>query len=243
MKIRYHHLASVSSTNSWAKEHSEECHPGEILVVTADEQTHGRGRYMRAWHSPKGQNLTISLAFFLDDPNVTPFAICQLASLTLVEFLEIHGITAKIKWPNDLLVQGKKIVGVLTERTEAHGIPFIVLGIGLNVNMNRDELAQIPQAATSMFIEKNKTFPLEQIKEFYVRLFVKRLEEAKKSGFKDVWSHWQKSLHWMLEQPVLIQTAQKRLQGKVVALETDGSLLLEAPDGITHTINSADVNL
>jgi len=243
MKIRYQHFETLNSTNSWAKEHANECLPDEILAITADEQTHGRGRYARVWHAPKGQNLTLSLAFFLPDPHIKPFAICQLASLTLVEFLQIHGITAVIKWPNDLLVNGKKIVGVLIERTEVNELPFIVLGIGLNVNMNGEDLAQIPQAATSMFMEKNRTFALDQLKEFYVRLFVKRLEEAKANNFTDVWSHWQKSLHWMLEQPVFIQTNQKRLQGKVVALESDGSLLLEAPDGIKHTINSADVNL
>lgn len=243
MKIRYYHLQTVDSTNTWAKEHAAEFAVDEVTVVTATEQTHGRGRYSRAWLAPAGKNLTISLGFFLENPSITPFALCQLASLTLEEFLQIHGISAKIKWPNDLLVNGKKIVGVLTERTQVNELPFIVLGIGLNVNMNAEELAEIPQSATSMYVEKNHTFSLESIKEFYVRLFVKRLEEAKATNFANVWSHWQKSLTWMLEHPVCIQTTQKRLQGKVIALESDGSILLESSDGATHTIHSADVSL
>ena len=243
MNIRYYHLESTSSTNTWAKEHAHEFDPNEVTAICADEQTQGRGRYARVWHSPKGKNLYLSLAFFLKDPQIKPFALCQLASLTLEEYLHIQGISSKIKWPNDLLVNGKKIVGVLTERLEVNGMPFIVLGIGLNVNMNAEDLAEIPQPATSMMQEKNQTLSLDAVREFYVRLFVKRLEEAQKTHFSDVWSHWQKSLDWMLYHPVCIQTTQKRLQGKVIDLNQDGSLLLEALDGSQHTVDSADVNL
>lgn len=243
MNIRYYHLTTTTSTNTWAKEHAHEFAIDEITAITADEQTHGRGRYARVWHSPRGKNLYLTLAFFLENSQILPFALCQLASLTLEEFLQIHGITAKIKWPNDLLVNGKKIVGILTERQEVRGMPFIVLGIGLNVNMNAQELAEIPQAATSMFMEKNRELSLDAIKQFYVRLFVKRLMEAKENNFADVWNHWQKSLHWMLDHPVCIQTTQKRLEGKVIGLDKEGNLLLQAQDGTTHTIQSADVNL
>ncbi len=243
MKIRYYHLASVNSTNTWTKEHAADFAHDELTAVTADEQTNGHGRYGRVWHSPKGKNLYLSLGFFLDDPAIKPFALCQLASLTLEEFFKLHGIQAKIKWPNDLLVDGKKIVGVLTERTEVNNLPFIVIGIGLNVNMNAEELSVIPQNATSMALEKNQTLSLEAVKEFLVRLFIKRLEEAKCNNFTNVWSHWQKSLEWMLQHPVCIQTTAKRIQGKVIDLNADGSLLLEGADGATHTIQSADVNL
>lgn len=243
LKIRYYHLAKVSSTNTWAKEHAAEFAHDEVTAITATEQTHGRGRYARVWHSPAGKNLYLTLAFSLKEPNIQPFAMCQLASLTLVEFLQIHGIQAKIKWPNDLLVKDKKIVGVLTERLEVNGLPFMVIGIGLNVNMTTQDLTVIPQAATSMMLEKNQTFSLEAVKEFYVRLFVKRLQEAKETAFAQVWSHWQKSLEWMLQHPVCVQTSATRHQGKVVDLQTDGGLVLELPNGAKTVIQSADVNL
>jgi BirA family biotin operon repressor/biotin-[acetyl-CoA-carboxylase] ligase len=243
MKIRYYHLAKVGSTNTWAKEHAHEFARDEVTAITATEQTQGRGRYSRVWVSPAGKNLLLTLAFFLEEPKLQPFALCQLASLTLEEFLQIHGISAKIKWPNDLLVNGKKIVGVLTERKEIDGIPFMVIGIGLNVNMTAEDFADIPQAATSMLLEKNRTFSLEAIKEFYVRLFVKRLQEAKASDFAQVWSHWQKSLQWMLQHPVCVQTTAARLQGKVIDLQSDGGLVVELPDGAKQVIQSADVNL
>lgn len=243
LKIRYYHLAKVSSTNAWAKEHAAEFAPDELTAITVTEQTHGRGRYARVWHSPAGKNLLLTLAFYLKEPNIQPFALCQLASLTLEEFLLIHGIQAKIKWPNDLLVKDKKIVGVLTERMEVDGVPFMVIGIGLNVNMNAQDLADITQPATSMMVEKAQTFSLEAIKEYYVRLFVKRLQEAKESAFAQVWSHWQKSLAWMLQHPVCVQTSATRHQGKVVDLQTDGGLVLELPDGAKTVIQSADVNL
>lgn len=243
MQIRYYHLNQVSSTNTWAKEHATEFALDEVTAISASEQTQGRGRYARVWHSPRGKNLYLTLAFFLEEPTVQPFALCQLASLTLEEFLQIHGISAKIKWPNDLLVNGKKIVGVLTERQEVNERPFMVIGIGLNVNMTAEELADIPQAATSMMLEKLRTYSIEAIKEFYVRLFVKRLNEAKATKFANVWSHWQKSLQWMLQHPVCVQTTAKRLQGTVVDLHADGGLILELPNGSQQVIQSADVNL
>jgi BirA family transcriptional regulator, biotin operon repressor / biotin---[acetyl-CoA-carboxylase] ligase len=243
MKIRYYHLASVGSTNTWAKEHALEFQKDEITAITATVQTQGRGRYARVWHSPAGKNLYLTLAFFLKDPAIQPFALCQLASLTLQEMLDIHGIKARIKWPNDLLVNGKKIVGVLTERQEVEGLPFMLIGIGLNVNMNQEDLVDIPLAATSMKIEKSQTFSLEAVKEFYVRLFVKRLHEAIETNFSQVWNHWHKSLEWMLHHPVCIQTSANRLQGKVVDLHADGGLILELPNGTQQVIQSADVNL
>lgn len=243
MKIRYYHLTKVGSTNTWAKEHAHEFARGEITAITATEQTHGYGRYSRVWHTQPGKSLCLTLAFYLEEPKIQPFALCQLASLTLEEFLLIHDIRAKIKWPNDLLVNGKKIVGVLTERFEVNGLPFMIIGIGLNVNMTQSDLAEIPQPTTSMMLEKNQTFSLDAIKEFYVRLFVKRLQKATESNFSEVWGHWQKSLHWMIEHSVCVQTSATRLQGKVIELHSDGGLVIELPDGVKQVIQSADVNL
>lgn len=243
MKLRYYHLAKVSSTNTWAKDHAHEFAQDELIAISATMQTAGRGRYDRKWYSPAGKNLYLSLAFYLDMPTCTPFALCQLASLTLAELLQHHGIEAKIKWPNDLLVNGKKIVGILTERKDIDGQTFMVIGIGLNINMTSDELANIPQAATSMQIEKGEPFSVEAVKEYYVRLFLKKLIEALSTGFDQVLRNWQKSLEWMLQALVSVQTEKSRLQGKVVALHPDGGLIIELPCGTKQVIHTHDVNL
>jgi BirA family biotin operon repressor/biotin-[acetyl-CoA-carboxylase] ligase len=243
VQIRYYHLAKVSSTNTWAKEHAHEFALDELAAISATEQTQGRGRYARMWYSPPGKNLYLTLGFYLEDPTTKPFALCQLASLTVEELLKNHGIVAKIKWPNDLLVNGKKIVGILTERTEVNGHQFMSIGIGLNVNMTPDELTNIPQAATSMLIERGEPFVIEAVKEYYVRLFAQRLNVAKATGFDEVLRHWQKSLEWMLHHPVSVQTQGSRLQGKVVALHADGGLIVELPNGTTQVVQTQDVNL
>jgi BirA family biotin operon repressor/biotin-[acetyl-CoA-carboxylase] ligase len=190
--IRYYHLESVDSTNTWAKEHAHEFSPDVVSVISATEQTGGRGRYSRTWISPKGQNLTFSFALFPTEG--APFTYCQLASLALQEFLHTHGIAAQIKWPNDLLVNGKKIAGLLTEHLEVNNTPFIVLGIGLNVNMNAQEVAQIPQAATSMALESGKSFSCEPLLESFTKLFIQWLDKALENHFADIDSLWQKNL-------------------------------------------------
>jgi biotin-(acetyl-CoA carboxylase) ligase len=111
------------------------------------------------------------------------------------------------------------------------------------VNMTQNELADIGIQATSMLVEKNQSYSLDTLKEFYVRLFIKRLQHARTSNFREVWKHWQKSLSWMLQHPVCVQTTACKLQGKVIDLDSDGGLVVELPNGSTKTIQSGDVNL
>jgi BirA family biotin operon repressor/biotin-[acetyl-CoA-carboxylase] ligase len=238
MKIRYYHLDQVVSTNSWASEHAHEFALDELVAISASAQTSGRGRFEREWYSPRNKNLYLTLGLYLEAPKVRPFALCQLASLALEELLKSHGILAQIKWPNDLLVNGKKIVGILTERHEVNGHQFMSIGIGLNVNMTADELVNIPQKATSMLIEQDRPFDLQAICQQYVALFAKKLEEAIKEGFDEILRHWQKSLDWMLQLPINVKTAEKQLKGKVIDLQPEGNITLELPDGTKEEIDS-----
>ena len=148
MEIIYRHFDSLPSTNDWAKIHLETLSRAALTVITAVTQTQGRGRYGKRWISPAGENLYATFVFFT--PTQDPVQITHLLALSTSELLQEKDITAQIKWPNDLLVNRKKIAGILCETVADQGI---AIGIGLNVNMPIESLALIDQPATSILCE------------------------------------------------------------------------------------------
>ena len=157
----------LGSTNRFIKNEITQCRtPAHGTLIAAYDQTDGMGRENRSWISTPATNLCFSL---FADTRPTP----KIPSLTMAVSLAIHDtlrekrIHAIPKWPNDLLVEGKKICGILSECTE---LPHsndrgVILGIGLNVNMNALQQADIDQPATSIFLETGNTCPLEPLLE------------------------------------------------------------------------------
>jgi BirA family transcriptional regulator, biotin operon repressor / biotin---[acetyl-CoA-carboxylase] ligase len=150
----------VDSTNSYAFKLALDGAP-EGACVLADSQKAGRGRLNRVWFSPAGENLYLSIIL---RPHVHPsniYPITFISSLAVYDTIEaITGIKPTLKWPNDLLINGKKICGTLLElSTEADMVRFVVVGIGLDINMKEKEISEeIDQKATSLFIETNNLF-------------------------------------------------------------------------------------
>ena len=151
----YHYLKTIGSTNDYALLLAAEGAPHGTLVV-AEEQTRGRGRLRREWISYP--NLGIYLSILLRNPlpvRIAPQS-SYIGSLALVKMLrEEFGITASIKWPNDVLINGRKAAGILTEtQSDQDFSRFIVMGIGINVNHSREEMAgPFRYPATSIAIE------------------------------------------------------------------------------------------
>ena len=127
-------LESTVSTNDECKSLAFEGEKEGTLVI-ADEQTGGKGRIGRAWSSPRGEGIWMSLIL---RPDINPYfvsSITLLAGLSVCKALKNFGIDAGIKWPNDVWIKGKKVCGILTEmNASADGIDFVVVGIGVNVN-------------------------------------------------------------------------------------------------------------
>lgn len=150
-----HWLSETTSTNSLVVEIAK-CENLDTLVLATDHQTQGRGQFGRMWLSQPTENLLFSIYF---KPVLRPFQmtpITKLACDAVVEVLMQYNISCSIKLPNDILVYGKKICGILTESC-SHGetLEHVVVGIGLNVNSTRASL--IPEA-TSLYLETQKTY-------------------------------------------------------------------------------------
>lgn len=152
MEIIYKHFTTLSSTNDAAKGLLKEVPLGVLLLVTADEQTAGRGQYGRHWVSPKGENIYATYAF-LAEKNHNPLSLTHLLALSTVHALKEWNVECQIKWPNDLLVKGKKIAGILCETCQFATHTGILIGIGLNVNTSKEDLEKIGRPATSLYVE------------------------------------------------------------------------------------------
>lgn len=137
-----HHFPVIDSTNTWAKQHIASFDRNALTIITAETQTGGRGRLGRKWVSPPG-NLYVSFCFFWKGQNI--LNIPQLMALTIVQELERLGVQAKIKWPNDLLVDGQKIGGILCETIDLKGAKGVIIGVGLNIFLSKKESASIDQ--------------------------------------------------------------------------------------------------
>jgi BirA family biotin operon repressor/biotin-[acetyl-CoA-carboxylase] ligase len=150
-----HHLSSVDSTNDWAKRNLSLLDPSLINLVTADAQSAGRGSYGRNWYSPEHQNIYATFILFVNETSLDQSKYVQLLAQVTKKILEDKGIKASIKWPNDLQINHKKVAGILLETSCFQDKTAIIMGIGLNVNMPKEELVKLDQPATSLMVETN----------------------------------------------------------------------------------------
>ena len=225
---------TVGSTMDEAFERARQGAPEGELVI-AENQTEGRGRLGRSWVSPKEKGIYFSLIL---RPALKPAEVARLtllAGVALAEAIsETTGVQPQIKWPNDLLVDGKKIAGILTEmNAETDRVHFCILGIGVNVHAGK---AQIPATASSLKILTGKPFNRAEL----TRHILERLEgwyqKLQKRQFTDILQRW-KELSFTLGQKVRIGP----VEGKAVDLDEYGALLIQQKDGTVSKQFSGDV--
>ena len=151
-----YYFDSIDSTNTKAKELAEEGHPSGTLVV-ADRQTAGKGRRGRSWESPSGIGIFMTLMLKPEiNPNHASMLTLVAAMATTRAIRRVTGVPAMIKWPNDIVMNGKKVCGILTEMSAQFDyINHIVIGIGINVH-NEDFPEEIAQTASSIYLESGQ---------------------------------------------------------------------------------------
>ena len=161
-------FVSIDSTQSWAKKNLPIFDLKKLSCVSAESQSAGRGRNANRWISPPGNIYTSFIFTVQNDHSIYPH-LSQIFSLSCAKLLIKIGLLPSLKWPNDLLVDNKKIAGILTDIVG----PAIILGIGINVNVDKEQLLLIDQQATSLFELTKKNWDcgelllllIEQIKE------------------------------------------------------------------------------
>ena len=240
--IYYIHFDTIDSTNTWTKKNAATLDSNQLTCVTALEQTAGRGRFCRKWISPKGKNIYATLYFCL--PRECPHIINlgQILSLSCISVLRKKGFSPQIKWPNDILLEGKKLAGILCETVSFEDRLGVVLGIGLNVNMPQDLLDTIDQPATSLAQLSGRTWTLEQISEPVIRQFMADLDILLTKGFAPFQPLYEELLAFRGE-PISCHDGLGTIRGICHSINSDGRLNLLLADGKLTILSAGELRL
>ncbi len=239
-----HFEESVTSTQQIAHRLAYE---GAIegTIVVAEEQTTGRGRLDRAWYSPKHTGIWMSMIL---RPQIPPSKAPQLTLLAAVGVVqaiqEVTGLEPDIKWPNDILLNQKKLVGILTElQAETDRINSVIIGIGINVNQDINHFPEsLHHIASSLSIEKGENIDRAKLIQTILLKIEKLYNEYLQHGFKVVKLLWE-SYATSIGKNIVARTLSGSIEGKALGINDEGVLLIEDASGVVHHIYSADIEL
>ena len=239
---KVHYLPEVDSTNLYAHRLAEKGGlEGEIVI--AESQSRGKGRMGRGWVSPPNLNLYLSVIL---RPKLPPKHAPQITLMSAVALAEtVRSFTPfppEIKWPNDILVKGKKLAGILTESScNPDSILFVILGIGVNLNFPRELMPEsIRESTTSIMMLAQK--PVDRTA-FALQL-IQNLErcygDLEERGFPSMAERWG-SFFRLKGKRVRVEMFDRPVLGKAMGIDGDGALILEDEKGIRQRIVAGDV--
>lgn len=237
--LRY--FDSTGSTNdealAWAASGA-----ADLSLVAADEQTRGRGRLNRAWYTPKGSALAFSLILRPHSQDNLSRMV-GMAALAISDTLRSYGLNPLIKWPNDILLNGKKTAGILIETVwSGDKADSMVIGMGVNIltaSVPPAEALRFP--ATSLEGELRANPPTrEEILASILRSVIVRRQQLHTEGFL---CEWQDRLAYLGEQVQIHSGSENPITGQLIGLEQDGSLRLRDSQGRSTTVRFGDVSL
>jgi len=209
------------------------------MVIVAEEQTAGKGRLDRYWISPKG---CVSLSIILyPDIKLLP-SLIMVASVAMIHTIKkVTGLKASIKWPNDILINGKKVGGILIEGTIQHiNVGYAVVGVGLNVNFNISDYPEISEIATTLSDEMGKPVSLLDI----IRTLLIEFEKLYKSALDGdmVYREWHDNMD-TIGKKVSAKSGNIIYEGIVDDVTKDGNLIIKTSAGETVNFIAGDVIL
>lgn len=211
----------------------------------ADAQTKGKGRLDRAWQSPPGTNLYTSTIL---RPKIEPAMAPQMTLMAGVAVADLFSVfcpgDVSIKWPNDVLIRGRKACGILTEMKAAAGsLDFIILGIGLNINMSREDFEpSLRETATSLKIHTGKNYNrLDMIsKQFYfIEKWYKAFLVAGFSGMREAWLRYAD----IVGKRIKVVYKDEFKTGIVTGIDDEGTILMRREDDVEERVIAGDVHL
>jgi BirA family biotin operon repressor/biotin-[acetyl-CoA-carboxylase] ligase len=239
---KLHYFHELDSTNAYARRLADEGAPeGEIVI--AERQTHGRGRLGRTWVSPPYVNLYFSMIL---RPSLSPVDAPQLTLMAAVALADAIAVFSSkppdIKWPNDILVNGKKLAGVLTESScSFERVEFMILGIGVNVNFTRESMPEaIRERATSLLIIRESVTSRED----FLRRLIHDLDRCygilEERGFGAIAPEWE-ARFGLRGRRVRVEMMDQIFTGRAKGIDRDGALLVENNNGAVQRIIAGDV--
>lgn len=234
------HFEKTDSTNKYAKDNIEKLSDRDI--ISADLQTAGRGRFTRSWVDLGKDNIYMTIVLKPSDTFSEAYSnLTQYLSVILCKQLEELGLSAQIKWPNDVLLSGKKVCGILAEAVfKGQALKGIVLGIGVNLNASLENLDKIDRPATSVNIELGKEIDKQQFMQELLEKFFYNYDEFLEKGFRSIKEYYEKKASF-LNQDLRISIFKIVKEGFCSGVNDKGELILIMPDGKTEEINMGEI--
>lgn len=229
-------IEKVDSTNNYAK--NNDLSNGSL--VTCEEQTTGRGRLGRRWESQKGMCMSVVLIPEIELSQISK--ITQVCAAAVAKALEELQIISQIKWPNDIFLNGKKICGILTEmKTEMNKHPYVVVGIGMNIN-NDNFPDEIKDVASSLYMETGIIFEKSLVSAKILNNFEILYNEFIKGNFKESLDICREKSYVIGKNINLIENNLVR-KATAVDISSEGELVVITEDGKTEKIISGEVSV
>lgn len=234
------HFETIDSTNDYAKKIGNELRDGSVII--SEEQTKGKGRLGRVWESKAGEGIWMSIILKPNIiPNKAPF-ITLIAGASIVKALNILGVDAKIKWPNDITINNKKLSGILTELSaEIERVNYIVVGIGMNVK-DTDFEEELQDKATSLYKENYNVSRVDIVKEIlcqFEKLYLDYIEKDDKKEVLDICRQYSAIIN---KEIYVIKNDQKELVD-CIGINEEGNLIIKNKDGNLEEIMSGEVSI
>jgi len=240
--VYFHLFASLDSTNHFLKQLPNSL---AIDVCCAETQTDGRGRFGRSWHSPFGENIYCSSRWHFDSDLSALSGLSLVVSLAIIATLNEFGIdeAARIKWPNDILWQNKKLCGCLIEiSAESNSGADVVIGIGLNVNSATKDHPLPDKPWCSLYEMTGNYFDRNLLMACLITQLHKHIQRFVADGFPAFMAEWQ-PLDYLQDQLITVSHPTGPIVGKAAGVNESGQLILIDDKGIKHYLSSGDTSL
>ncbi len=236
------HYFKIDSTNDVALKMASRGAPHGTLIL-AEEQTAGRGRFGRKWHSEKSSGIYSSIILRPAlPPSAAPILTLMAGVAAHRAVVNVTGLPADIRWPNDLLVNGKKVCGVLTEMSaELDRLHAVVLGIGINVN-NHEMSAGLRPIATSLRLEGGKAYSRAQVLISLLKELERYYRVLLQEGGRKIVEAWSAASTFARGKRVRVVTGAEEYQAETQGLEPSGALLVRRDDGRQESLVAGEVN-
>jgi BirA family biotin operon repressor/biotin-[acetyl-CoA-carboxylase] ligase len=228
---------TIDSTNSALLRHVRAAGLAQPMLLASELQRAGRGRSGRTWSSAPGASLTMSCALFVDRPMAALAGVTLLCGLAMRDALGVHGVTAALKWPNDLIVDDRKLAGILVEVHATDRGAVLVIGAGLNVSRRMGDAPSTGLPPTDLAACGARSPDRHRVAVDIARALARRLADFERDGFAPFAREWN-AADAFHDRPVTLRTASDAaLAGVARGVDEGGALLLDVDGRRTRVVN------
>ena len=228
-------LDEINSTNTYSKEHVNELHDKDVVYTF--KQTAGRGRFDRKWVDLGSGNIYLSIILKPSSDLKQVYSnLTQYTALKLAETFEKYNVIPKIKWPNDILIDEKKISGILAETVfKQNQLQGLIIGIGVNLNADENDFKKIDKKVTALNIETHKEINKIDFLNYFIDTFFENYEQFLNNGFKSIKDEYMKRINF-LNKEITIHNFNEDYTGIVEDISDEGSVIINNKEFYTGDI-------